>query len=261
VPGPDLSAPPVLEVDLGPGVRAAFTGSAGGSSPAPWTGLNLGLGVGDDPGRVLAHREAVGRRLGAPLVFATQVHGAGVRVLTARDRAARLGGGQGERTCGEHDALVTSQPGLGLGVLVADCVPVLLADPQARVVGAVHAGRKGLLAGVVRAALEAMSTQGAQADQVRAAVGPSACGRCYEVPAQMRDDAEATLPGTASTTSWGTPALDLPAGVVAELTSAGVRQITTTGLCTLEDPRFYSHRLATREGATTGRFAGVVALD
>jgi polyphenol oxidase len=258
---PALTAPPVHEVDLGPGVRAAFSGRAGGSSPTPWSGLNLGLGVGDDPRRVLAHREALGRRLGAPLVFGTQVHGAGVRVLTAQDRTARVEEGEGAATCGEFDALVTAQSGLGLGVLVADCVPVLLADPVARVVGVAHAGRAGLAEGVVGAALDALLSQGAQIDQVRAVVGPSVCGRCYEVPAALRDEVDALVPGTASTTSRGAPALDLPAGVEAELRAAGVGRILTTGICTLEDERFYSHRLATRQGVTTGRFAGVVALE
>ncbi|WP_336706140.1 polyphenol oxidase family protein [Oerskovia sp. USHLN155] len=258
---PALPAPPVLEVDLGPGVRAAFTGRAGGSSPGPWSGLNLGLGVDDDAERVLAHRDAVGRWLGAPLVFGTQVHGADVRVLSAADRLARVEAGTGAATCGEQDALVTAQPGLGLGVLVADCVPVLLADPDARVVGVAHAGRQGLLDGVVGAALEALVAQGARVDQVRAVVGPAACGRCYEVPEQMRDEVAAVRPGTSSTTSWGTPALDLPAGVVAELRAAGVRTVVETGICTLEDERFYSHRLATRGGTTTGRFAGVIALE
>lgn len=253
-------APPVLELDLGPGVRAAFTGQAGGTSPAPWSGLNLGLGVGDDAERVLGHREAVGRWLGAPLVFATQVHGAGVRVLSPADRTARIEQGEGATTCGEYDALVTAQRGLGLGVLVADCVPVLLADPLSGVVGAVHAGRQGLARGVVPAALAALVAQGARLDQVRAVVGPAACGRCYEVPAQMRDEVAAERPATASTTSWGTPALDLPAGVVADLSAAGVGEILTTDVCTLEDERFYSHRSATRRGLVTGRFAGVVAL-
>lgn len=257
---PALPAPPVLEVDLGPGVRAAFTGSAGGTSPAPWSGLNLGLGVGDAPQRVLAHRESVARWLGAPLVFATQVHGAGVRVLSRADEAAKGEQALGAQTCGEYDALVTAEHGVGLGVLVADCVPVLLADVEARVVGVVHAGRQGLVAGVVGAGLEALFRHGARADRVRAVVGPAACGRCYEVPARMRDEVAATRPGTASTTSWGTPALDLPAGVVAELRSAGVGEVVSTGICTLEDGRFYSHRRASAQGITTGRFAGVLAL-
>jgi YfiH family protein len=182
-------------------------------------------------------------------------------VLSAADRLARVEAGTGAATCGEQDALVTDQPGLGLGVLVADCVPVLLADPDARVVGVAHAGRQGLLDGVVGAALEALVAQGAHAERVRAVVGPAACGRCYEVPEQMRDEVAAVRPGTSSTTSWGTPALDLPAGVVAELRAAGVRTVVETGICTLEDERFYSHRLATRGGTTTGRFAGVVALE
>ncbi len=241
-------------------MRAAFTTRAGGTSPAPWDGLNLGLGVQDDAGRVLAHREAAGRWLGAPLVFGTQVHGTGVRVLSGEDLAARNERGAGAETCGEYDALVTAVPGLGLGVLVADCVPVLLADAGAGVVGVAHAGRQGLAGGVVGTVLEALVAQGARPATLRAVVGPSACGRCYEVPADLRDEVASRRPATASTTSWGTPALDLPAGVVADLRAAGVTDVVTTGICTLEDPRFYSHRLATRDGVTTGRFAGVVAL-
>lgn len=257
---PALPAPPVLEVDLGPGVRAAFTTRAGGTSPAPWDGLNLGLGVQDDAERVLAHRQAVGRWLGAPLVFGTQVHGVEVRVLSGQDRASRSATGAGAETCGEYDALVTAARGLGLGVLVADCVPVLLADAEAGVVGVAHAGRQGLAEGVVGTVLDALVAQGARTEKLRAVVGPSACGRCYEVPADLRDEVASGRPATASTTSWGTPALDLPAGVVADLRAAGVADVVPTGICTLEDHRFYSHRLATRAGVTTGRFAGVVAL-
>ena len=77
---------------------------------------------------------------------------------------------------------------------------------------------------------------------------------------QIPVEKTSVTPATASTTSWGTPALDLPAGVVADLRAAGVTEVFSTGICTLEDHRFYSHRLATRDGATTGRFAGVVAL-
>lgn len=244
---------PVLGVDLGPGVRAGFTTRAGGVSTAPWDSLDLGLHVGDDPAHVRANRERVVRWAGAPLAWATQVHGADVHVLggpadTARD------------TVGDADALVTALPATGVGVLVADCVPVLLADPVARVVGAAHAGRRGLVAGVLQAALAAMVARGADPARVRAAVGPAISGPRYEVPEAMQREVAAVVPETACTTAQGTAGLDLPAGAAAVLRRAGVGDVLVTGWCTDTDPRFYSHRRAQRAGTTTGRSAGVVAL-
>jgi len=150
------------------------------------------------------------------------------------------------------DALVTSRRGVGLMVRVADCVPVLLADPEAGVVGAVHAGRVGTTLGVVARTVERMHALGA--DDVRAWIGPHVCGRCYEVPVQMRDEVAAVVPATRSETSWGTPALDLGAGVAAQLADAGVPAVDV-GRCTLEDERLHSYR---RDGADSGRLAGLV---
>ena len=251
--GVDDAAPPVvLEVDLGPGVRAGFTTRAGGVSPEPWQSLNLGLNVTDDAARVRANRARAGAWLGAPVAFASQVHGTDVAVVTDRGSTAD--------SVGESDAMVAVAAGVGLGVLVADCVPVLLADVEAGVVGVAHAGRRGLAHGVVPAVLDAMRSAGASVGRVRAAVGPSACGRCYEVPATMRDEVALARPATWSTTTWGTPALDLPAGVIADLEAAGVADVVHVGACTIEDERFFSHRRAARGGSTTGRFAGLVAL-
>ncbi|MBN0041531.1 peptidoglycan editing factor PgeF [Cellulosimicrobium cellulans] len=252
------TAPPVaLEVDLGPGVRALFTTRAGGVSPEPWDSLNLGLNVTDDAARVRSNRARAAARLGAPIAFASQVHGTDVVRL---DAPAQDADGAPVDSVGEADAIVAAARGVGLGVLVADCVPVLLADVDAGVVGVAHAGRRGLAHGVVPAALEAMRAAGARVGNVRAAVGPSACGRCYEVPATMRDDVALARPAARSTTSWGTPALDLPAGVVADLVAAGVADVVHLAACTVEDERFFSHRRAARGGTTTGRFAGLVAL-
>lgn len=248
----------MLEVDLGPGVRAGFTTRAGGVSPAPWATLNLGLGVDDDAARVRENRARASSWLGRPAHFATQVHGTDVAVVGAPDGS----GGQGATapdTVGEADALVAAE-GAGLGVLVADCVPVLLADARAQVVATAHAGRRGLAAGVVPAVVRAMTRAGARPSDVRAVVGPSACGACYEVPATMRDEVAASRPAAWSQTSWGTAALDLPAGVAADLAAAGVGDVHRTDVCTLEDDRFFSHRRAARSGTTTGRFAGLVAL-
>ena len=141
-----------------------------------------------------------------------------------------------------------------LAVLVADCVPVVLVgeDPAgAPVLGVVHAGRPGVAAGVVPAAVARLRELGA--DRISAWVGPSVCGRCYEVPGGLRADVAAAVPATWCTTSTGTPGLDLPAGVRSQLEAAGVA-IEYSGGCTLEDDTLFSYR----RNSHTGRFAGLV---
>lgn len=253
----------VLPVDLGDGVHAFFTTGTGGVSPAPWStadggGLNLGLNVSDSAARVAVNRSLVAERLGAPVAFATQVHGDTVLELGQPERV-RWAADRPPASAGEGDALVTAERGLGLGVLVADCVPVLLADPEARVVAVAHAGRKGVLTGVVHRALDAMVARGADPARVRAVVGPAVCGQCYEVPVAMRDEVAAAVPETFATTRAGTPGLDLPSGVIAQLASRGVAA-ARVARCTLEDPELFSHRRASAAGTTTGRQAGIIAL-
>lgn len=240
----------LLDVDLGPGVTATVTTRADGVSMGVFAGLNLGLHVGDDPGHVRANRAVVSRALGRPVAYLSQVHGAVVHRVTAAPDAA-------EATVAEADALVTDVPGLALAVMVADCVPVLLADREAGVVAGVHAGRLGLQRGVVPAAVDAMVVLGARPERVRAFVGPSICGACYEVGAAVQEEVAAVVPEARATTAWGTPSLDLAAGVRAQLTSAGVGEVALAGACTREDSRFFSYR---RDGVT-GRFAALVALD
>jgi polyphenol oxidase len=237
----------VLPADLGPGVRAGFTTRAGGVSTGVWAGLDLALHVGDDPDAVRRNRERLTAWAGAPVRFGRQVHGTVARVLAAED---------GDIGTSEADALVTAEPGLPVGVLVADCVPVLLADPEAGVVAAVHAGRRGLLAGVLSRALDAMTSVGAAPARVRAALGPAAGACCYEVPAELADDATAGHPELRGTTTWGTPSLDLRAGAAAELRRRGVTAVAFVGGCTIEDHGLYSYRRA----QVTGRFAGVVTV-
>lgn len=239
----------VLAVDLGPGVRAGFTTRAGGVSRAPYDALNLGAGVADDPAAVAENRRRVARWVGSPVAYGTQVHGREVAVVRAPaevdDPLASVG---------EVDALVGAAPGVAVGVLVADCVPVLLADAEAGLVAAVHAGRRGLVAGVVEAAVEALAVADADPRRLRAAVGPCIAGPSYEVPADLRDEVAAAVPETAATTAWGTPALDLPAGVAAVLRRAGVRQVERLDRDTFTGADLFSFR---RDG-TTGRLAGVV---
>jgi hypothetical protein len=205
--------------------------------------------VGDDPADVAANRSRVARELQVPedrLVWMTQVHGTGVAVVDGPQRGPVPG----------TDALVTATPGLVLCVLVADCVPVLLADHETGVVAAVHAGREGLRQGVIPAALSAMASLGARARHVSALLGPAVCGACYEVPAQMQADVARVAPPAAVRTRQGTPGLDLRAGVEDVLRKAGIPEVVQDPRCTVEDASLFSHR---RDGVT-GRQAGIVWL-
>ena len=170
--------------------RRVVTDRRGGRSRSPYDSFNLGDHVGDDPADVAANRARVARELGVAedrLVWMNQVHGTGVAVV------------DGPRTgpVPETDALVTSTPGLVLCVLVADCVPILLTDPVAGVVAAVHAGREGVRQGVLPATLSAMASLGARARHVTALLGPAVCGACYEVPAAMQRDVARVAPAAA----------------------------------------------------------------
>ena len=151
----------------------------------------------------------------------------------------------------EADALVTADAGVALLARAADCVPVLLVGDGGEI-GAVHAGREGVRRGVVTAAVDRLRELGAT--ELRAWVGPHICGGCYEVPEEMRAEVAAAVPATNATTRWGTPALDLGAGVLAQLAAADVRAVEVGG-CTREDATLHSHR---RDGAAAGRLAGVV---
>jgi hypothetical protein len=230
--------------------RRVVTDRRGGRSRSPYFSFNLGDHVGDDPADVAANRTRVAHELAVPedrLVWMNQVHGTGVAVVT----------GPQDGPVSETDALVTATPGLVLCVLVADCVPVLLTDPVAGVVAAVHAGREGLRQGVLPAALSAMASLGARARHVTALLGPAVCGACYEVPAAMQHDVARVAPAAAVQTRKGTPGLDLRAGLAEGLHRAGVTQVVHDPRCTVEDRFLFSHR---RDGVT-GRQAGLVWLD
>jgi YfiH family protein len=231
-------------------VSFAFSDRWDGVSKPPYGELNLGGHVGDDPDAVAENRRAVSEALGFPeaarVVYMNQVHGADAAyaAMPWQGRAPYV------------DALVTDRPDLGLAVLVADCVPVLLADPEAGVVAAAHAGRPGLKAGVVPAVLEHMRERGAEPSRIVAVTGPSVCGLCYEVPEDMRADVAAQVPAAFAETRQGTPALDVAEGVWAQLAEAGidVERSVRLRVCTQETPEYFSFR---RDG-TTGRFAGFV---
>ncbi|TQJ87493.1 peptidoglycan editing factor PgeF [Streptomyces sp. SLBN-31] len=241
----------IKQRDTVSGAHFAFTDRWGGVSAVPYEELNLGGAVGDDPDAVRTNRELAAKSLGldpANVVWMNQVHGAEVAVVD---------GPWGESPVPEVDAIVTTRRGLALAVLTADCTPVLLADPVAGVVAAAHAGRPGMVAGVVPAALRAMTELGADPARIVARTGPAVCGRCYEVPEEMRADVAAVEPAAYAETSWGTPAVDVTAGVHAQLDRLGVRDRWQSPACTLESADHFSYR----RDRTTGRLAGYVWLD
>ncbi|CAM5347615.1 peptidoglycan editing factor PgeF [Streptomyces viridochromogenes] len=233
------------------GAHFAFTDRWGGVSAAPYEELNLGGAVGDDPEAVRANREIAAKSLGLGpdgVVWMNQVHGTDVAVVD---------GPWGDAPVPEVDAIVTARRGLALAVLTADCVPVLLADPVAGIAAAAHAGRPGMVAGVVPAAVRAMASLGADPARIVARTGPTVCGRCYEVPGEMRAEMAAVEPAAHAETSWGTPAVDVAAGVHAQLARLGVRDREQSPVCTRESADHFSYR----RDRTTGRLAGYVWLD
>lgn len=241
-------------------IRRIVTTRGGGVSAAPYDSFNLGGGVGDSPAAVAANRARLARAAGLPpgsVVWMRQVHGTEVtRVDSGLRPAARASVTTGPAPAEllETDGIVTGAAGLALGVLVADCVPMLAGDPSAAVIAAVHAGRRGAAGGIALRMLAAMVDAGASASSVEVLLGPAICGRCYEVPAGMRDEVEAALPGSACRTDRGTPGLDLRAGLARQLRSAGVAGVVIDPRCTFTDPDLFSHR----RGAPTGRFAGLI---
>lgn len=240
------------------GIHHGFFGRKGGVSTGAVEGLNCGLGSGDDPQKVEVNRRLAADAIlaGAQIASVHQIHSPTAVIVTAAAPHS-------ERP--QADALVTNRQGLLLGVVTADCAPVLLADAEAGVIGAAHAGWRGAMAGVTDQAIAAMISLGAKVGRIAAAVGPCIARASYEVDHAfaerlLSDDADnerffAEGPG-------GSPHFDLEAYVVARLAAAGVKRIEATGLDTyaLED-RFYSYRRAThRIEPTYGRQLSLIGL-
>ncbi|MDK6926966.1 polyphenol oxidase family protein [Actinotignum sp. GS-2025a] len=236
-------------------IRAGFTSRAGGVSRAPFAGLNVAHHVGDDPATVERNRALLAAQIGQRPVYMDQVHGDHLEdagVLTSA----------GTFVAPDTDGLLIDIPlssgaapvprGAAAVVMVADCLPLLLVAQDRRAGAAVHVGRRGLEAGIGPAAARALGPE-----HLIAYLGPSICGRCYEVPEELRASVAARIPEAAGRTAWGTPSLDIAAGLTAQLRAVGVSEIHVSPRCTREDPDFYSYRRASR----TGRFAGVLAVD
>jgi YfiH family protein len=200
--------------------------------------LNLAQHVGDSAETVSLNRQLLSKITG-PIQFMNQVHG---------DEVVEIKSLIDDPTC---DGLITSVPGIALAVMVADCIPLLLTSTT--VVGAVHVGRRGLMNSVAVKTIESMRKLGAA--QIHAQLGPSICGRCYEVPQDLADEVIAKHPAASSLTNNLTPALDLPRALIAELVAHDVTY-EASPICTLENDEYFSYR----RHNITGRNAGVVWL-
>lgn len=239
-------------------LRHGFFTRRGGASSGLFSGLNCGYGSSDQSEIVAINRARVAEAMGvAPGRIATvhQTHSADVAVLRAGDEP-------GDFARIRADGIVTNQPGVALAVLTADCQPILLADAQAGVIGAVHAGWRGALSGVIEAAVGAMNDLGAS--RIRAVVGPCISQRAYEVSEEFMEEFLTEEPG------WhrffaggpnGRPMFDLPSFGLTRLREAGV-EAEWTRHCTYSDPdRFYSYRRSTHlNEADYGRLISAIRL-
>jgi hypothetical protein len=226
-----------------PGIAHGFFATEGGVSEGIYASLNCGPGSKDLPEAVSENRRRVAQALGATsLVSLSQIHSAAVHILSGVEES-RL----------EGDAMVTATPGLALGILTADCAPVLLADPQARVVGAAHAGWKGAHGGVLETAIEAMEKLGAARGRITAAIGPCISQQNYEVGWEFRDKfLELGLRNRRFFTlsdKEGHYRFDLEGYAAHRLTAAGVGKVEKLGVCTYPPENgFFSFRRTTHAG-------------
>jgi polyphenol oxidase len=252
-----LEAIPVLRAWEAPALSHGFLSRLGGVSVGAFATLNLARWVGDDPAAVDENWRRVRPIIGASsrVACVNQVHGCTVRIVT---RANAL----------EHppaDGMVTAEPSIVLAILTADCVPILLHDQQRGIIGALHAGWRGILAGIVEGGIAAMHALGASASQLKAALGPSIGPCCFEVDAELAARFARQLPGASARIRDGRPGkayLNLRGIVRDELERAGVRAdaIASVGPCTrCANDRYFSRRGA--GNVTTGlqmSFIGMV---
>jgi hypothetical protein len=242
------------------GVAHGFFTRQGGVSTGIFASLNCGPGSGDEPANVAENRARVAEILGAKpthLLTVSQKHSAAA--VTAKTPWA-------EGKVPEADAIVTATPGLAIGVLTADCAPVLLCDGEARVIGAAHAGWRGALSGIIEATVKAMQKLGAKPERTVAAIGPAISQKAYEVGADYRDKFVAEEPDSAPffaiDEGSGEPHFDLPGYVAERLKRAGVGTITDLGVCTYcEESRLFSYRRSQHHGETDyGRQISAILL-
>lgn len=234
-------------------IEFSFTDREGGYSDGPYSSLNLGSttssgeeATGDDPAKVARNQSTLAGAFEVGAIRAmSQVHGSDIVFIDGVDAAMPVA-----------DAMITNRVGLGLLVRAADCTPIVLADPHAKLIAVVHAGRAGLANGIAPATVRAMRELGAT--RIQAWLGPRACGSCYELSRDIVDEIAGFIPEARSTTATGKPALDIGRGLIAQL-RAELVDVTDLGegACTIEDKRFFSYR---RQGKESGRQGAIVVI-
>lgn len=217
-----------------------FTESTGGNSSGAFLSRNLGLHVGDQPDLVSSNRRSLSSEIGLPIQFMNQVHGNHIEIINEFREISPTA-----------DALITRNSEIALAVMAADCIPLLLANQGS--IAAVHVGRKGLLNEVALHTVSKMREH--DSSPIKAVLGPSICGDCYQVSPEIFTEVTDLFPQAASKTPQGDPALDLVAALCFELLKSGV-EILEIRNCTVENPSLFSYR---RDGIT-GRQAGVIWL-
>jgi YfiH family protein len=230
-----------------PGVRHGFFTRQGGVSTGIYASLNCGPGSRDDPANVAENRARVAESLGAEPSRLLTVHQKHSAEAVIAEKPWKDG------KAPEADAIVTAKPGLAIGVLTADCAPVLLCDGEAGVIGAAHAGWRGALGGIVEAAVEAMTRLGAKPERITAAIGPAISQGAYEVGQDFMQTFVSQAPDSAAffatDESTGEPHFDLTAYVADRLARAGVGTVTDLGFCTYcEETRLFSYRRSQHHG-------------
>lgn len=303
--------PVTIPIALAPGITAVYTTRLGGLSTGDFGNCNLGGKSGDDPTAVLSNRVALAQAVGARLSLISQVHsGVAVDVDDSFEINTPFGfdvsgtrGVEGDDSAAtavvkEADGQVTSQAGIALGMFAADCLPVLLADPETGIIGACHCGRRGLEKGVIGATVELMKLKGAEPSRIVATLGPRICGDCYEVGDDIADKFEKRFPLTKTTTRFGGAGIDIAEAAMIDLAFAGVSKVVDSmprvhaateyldhdleldelcradgegpslherleviqhSMCTLENPLWYSHRRASLAGKThEGRMLALI---
>ena len=243
-----------------PGIRHGFFTREGGVSTGIYASLNGGIGSNDDRALVLENRGRMCAALGIKadrLATPYQVHGTNAVVVSEA-----WAPGEGPKA----DAVVTTVPGIALGVSHADCGPILLADAESGVIGAAHSGWRGALAGVAESVVAAMLAHGARREHIVAVLGPTISQPNYEVGAEVREAFVAASPADEAlfvpSPREGRFLFDLPGAIVARLKAAGVAA-SSLGLCTYADARrFYSYRRATHSGEPDyGRLLSIIVLS
>jgi len=256
MPAPFLTSQ-VLDV---PGICHGFFGREGGRSTGDFASNNMSIALGDVQDLVISNRSSAAAQMGdygmRDLVLFRQVHSTTVVTITERHDVS---------VAVEADAMVTNRRDQLLGILTADCSPVLLADPEAGIVGAAHAGWKGAAGRILHATVTAMVALGADPARIRAAIGPTISGANYEVGPDTAAQIVALDPAASRHVSVPDGKtrehFDIPGLLAEQLFGAGVGLVGDLGVCTYGNPqKYFSHRYATHHGTTTGRQISVIGL-